>query len=48
MQTLFGSAALGWADWARIGAVSLVIYALVEVEKFMLRKFVYTRAQNKM
>lgn len=43
MQTLFGTAALGWADWVRIGAVSLVIYALVEVEKLMLRKFVYPR-----
>ena len=43
MQTLFGTAALGLLDWLRIGAVCLVIYALVEIEKLMLRKFVYSR-----
>ncbi len=42
MQALFGSAALDPLDWMRIGSVCLVIYAVVEIEKLMLRRFIYT------
>ncbi len=37
MQTLFRSAPLGLADWASIGAVALIIYFCVELEKRLLR-----------
>lgn len=46
MQALFGSAALDLLNWVHIGAVCLVIYAVVEIEKLMLRRFVYKRTQQ--
>ncbi|MCQ8180835.1 cation-transporting P-type ATPase [Methylomonas sp. SURF-1] len=39
MQQLFGSAAIGQDEWLLILAVSLAIYAIVGLEKLMLRRF---------
>ncbi|ANE54338.1 cation-transporting P-type ATPase [Methylomonas sp. DH-1] len=39
MQNLFGSAAIGQDEWLLILAVSLVIYAVVGLEKLLLRRF---------
>lgn len=38
MQQLFGTAALDAAAWGRIIVVSLVLFLLIELEKFLLRK----------
>lgn len=37
MQQLFGTAALGMADWGRIIAFSLMLFLLIEFEKYLLR-----------
>ncbi|WFP49974.1 cation-transporting P-type ATPase [Methylomonas sp. EFPC3] len=39
MQQLFGSAAIGQDEWLLILAVSLAIYAIVGLEKLLLRRF---------
>jgi magnesium-transporting ATPase (P-type) len=38
MQQLFGTTALDAATWGRIIAVSLILFLLIEFEKFLLRK----------
>ncbi len=38
MQQLFGTAALDAAAWGRIIVVSIVLFVLIELEKFLLRK----------
>jgi magnesium-transporting ATPase (P-type) len=38
MQRLFGSAAIGAAEWMRIVLVAASVYVLVEVEKALLRR----------
>ncbi|MEQ1531809.1 MAG: HAD-IC family P-type ATPase, partial [Methylococcales bacterium] len=37
MQTLFGSAAIGWDEWLLILAAGFIVYTLVGLEKFLLR-----------
>jgi magnesium-transporting ATPase (P-type) len=38
MQRLFGTTALDAATWGRIAAVSLVLFLLVELEKYVLQR----------
>ncbi len=38
MQKFFGTAAIGWMQWMWIIAISLLVFALVEVEKFVVKK----------
>lgn len=38
MQTLFGTAAMGAADWGRCLAFGAILYLLVEVEKAVIRR----------
>ena len=38
MQRLFGTAAIDVAAWARIAAFGALVFALVELEKYLLRR----------
>ncbi|MCG5524168.1 cation-transporting P-type ATPase [Ectothiorhodospira haloalkaliphila] len=38
MNTLFGTTAIGWEDWARILLFGLVVFVIVELEKTVLRR----------
>lgn len=38
MQTLFGTAAIGWDAWQRITIFALALLIVVELEKYMLRR----------
>jgi cation-transporting P-type ATPase F len=39
MNTLFHTAPIGWSAWAFIGALTLLTYVLVELDKWRRRKF---------
>jgi len=38
MQQLFGTVALDAAAWGRIAAVSLILFVVIEFEKYWLRR----------
>ena len=39
LQRLFGTAPIGWADWARMAAAAAAVFLLVEAEKAVTRRF---------
>lgn len=39
MNSIFGSAPLGWMDWAKAVVVGAVVFAVVEIEKAVVRRF---------
>jgi hypothetical protein len=39
MQTLFGTAPLSAGAWGAIAAAALIVFAAVETEKALLRRF---------
>jgi hypothetical protein len=43
MQTLFGTAPLSASAWALIASCALAVFAAVETEKALLRRFVDRR-----
>jgi len=38
LQTLFGTTAIGWQDWARILLFGLALFLVIEVEKSVIRR----------
>jgi len=45
MQFLFGTAAIGWAEWGRILVFGILLFFLVELEKLALKRYGVTAYQ---
>ena len=46
MNTIFGSTPLGYSEWLKAAAVGVLVFAVVEVEKFVVRRRRATESQQ--
>jgi magnesium-transporting ATPase (P-type) len=46
MNAVFGSAPLGYGDWLKAAAVGALVFAVVEIEKFVVRRRRASRSQR--